>query len=207
MRRRLVILFVTLLGIGIGSDSVSAQDVTPVPGPEAAKHLPDAKNFGTGWALAQTVSPDVLDLYAFKMSPDTFREGAAGVYLGPKGAQIIFVSLLTTNSRVAVRKSWEDASKLLDGIGNLASLNYEKTRDLTTAEPPTNCVEAKRAEAAEYFTGSIVGATMCAIDPDGILIAITIGDIGGSTGVTASDAVIEVALTSKSTPATATTGG
>lgn len=192
MRIRAVIA-VTILGVLLFSSSAAlAQDKTPVPGPEATKHLPSAKELGKGWVLSQTVSPDVLSPYAFTMSPDTFREGAAGIYLGPQGAQVIFVSLLISTNRVAVRKSWDDSSKLLDAIR--MNQDYHATSNLATADPPTKCVEAKRTLGTEEMVGIPVGGTMCAVDPDGILIAITFGDVNGTNGVAASDGVIELAL-------------
>jgi hypothetical protein len=130
----------------------------------------------------------------FNMTPDSFREGAAGIYLGPQGARVIFVSLLATSSHVAVRKSWDDASKLLDEGGSMTSQDYTKVQDLSTVPPPNGCVEAKRTEGTENFTGLLSGGTMCAIDPDIILIAITFGSVGQDSGVAASDAVIEAAL-------------
>lgn len=188
------IIFAAFLSIFGAAAPVLAQDTTPVPGTEAAKHLPSAEDLGKGWSLSQTVSPDILISYGFTMSPDTFREGAARIYLGPNGSQVVVVSLLTTTSRVAVRKSWDDASKILDGLGSMASEDYEKTRDLESSDPPTNCVEAKRSVGTEQFVGLPVGATMCAVDPDGILVAITFGNVNGNEGAAASDAVIEIAL-------------
>ncbi len=203
--KRVLLVMIVVFGLGQFVPSVAAQDTTPVPGPNAAKHLLSAKTLGKGWSLSQTVSPDVLVQYGFTMTPDSFREGAAGIYLGPQGAQVIFVSLLATSSHVAVRKSWDDASTILSGLGTMVSQDYQKAQDLSTAAPPDGCVEAKRTEGTENFTGLLSGATMCAIDPDLILIAITFGTVEAASGVAASDAVIEsslgIALKPTSTPA------
>ncbi len=173
---------------------MAAQDPTPEPGPEASKMLPDADDFGTGWSLTETVSPDILARYSFEMTPDVFREGAAGVYVGPDGSRVVVVSLLVTENRVAIRRSWEDATDLLDEVDSRLSTDYEREEALETMAPPDGCVEAKRVEGTEDFVLLPAAATMCAIDPDAILIAVVLGGVGGQTGVEASDAVIGLAL-------------
>src|SRR5215213_7144211 len=105
-----------LVFVMLSAAPVSAQEPTPEPGPDAAKMLPDATTFGDGWSLNQTVNPDLLARFSFEMTPDVFREGAAGIYVGPNGSRIVVVSLLITENRVAIRQSWEDATKLLDAV-------------------------------------------------------------------------------------------
>lgn len=189
------LLFVVALSlVMLPISSTNAQDPTPEPGPNAAKMLPDANAFGDGWSLDETVSPDLLARYSFELTPDVFREGAAGVYVGPDGSRIVIVSLLITENRVAIRQSWEDATKLLDAVGTRSSTDYTRDKVLKTMEAPTGCVEAKRIEGIENFVLLPVGGTMCAVDPDGILIGIVLGQFGEQTGVAASDAVIGVAL-------------
>ena len=173
---------------------VSAQDPTPEPGPNAARMLPEANAFGDGWSLSQTVNPDLLARYSFEMTPDVFREGAAGIYVGPNGSRIVVVSLLITENRVAIRQSWEDATKLLDSVSSRAITDYQRDQALETMDPPADCVEAKRIEGIENFVLLPLGGTMCAIDPDVILIAVVLGDFAEQTGVPASDAVVGAAL-------------
>src|SRR5215218_3739289 len=97
------VLLVLLLTLAmVAAAPASAQEPTPEPGPDAAKMLPDAPAFGDGWLLDQTVNPDLLARYSFEMTPDVFREGAAGIYVGPNGSRIVVVSLLITENRVAI---------------------------------------------------------------------------------------------------------
>src|SRR4051812_19993557 len=98
MKRSLIMLVIAAMSFAISP--TLAQEPTPEPGPNAAKLLPDAGAFGKGWRLSQTVSPDLLALYSFTMSPDVFREGAASIYVGQGGSRIVVVSLLITNTRV-----------------------------------------------------------------------------------------------------------
>jgi hypothetical protein len=172
----------------------AAQEPTPEPGPNAAKLLPEANSLGKGWRLSQTVNPDLLARYSFEMSPDVFREGAAGIYVGPNGSRVVVVSLLITQNRVAIRQSWEDATALLDNVRSDSSTDYEREEALETMDPPAGCVEAKRIEGIEDFVLLPMGGTMCAIDPDGILIAFVLGTLGEQSGVSASDSVIGQAL-------------
>jgi hypothetical protein len=191
--RTLLATFVIIALLVQGPGAV-AQEPTPEPGPNAAKLLPDAGAFGSDWILDQTVSPGILARYSFEMTPDVFREVAAGIYGGPNGSRIVVVSLLITENRVAIRQSWEDATELLDNVRSRTSTDYERDQALETMDPPPGCVEAKRLEGTENFVLAPVGGTMCALDPDGILIAVVFGDFGEQTGVAAADAVIETVL-------------
>jgi hypothetical protein len=170
------------------------QEPTPEPGPNAAMMLPDAGAFGDGWSLSETVSPDLLARYSFEMTPDVFREGAAGIYVGPNGSRIVIVSLLITENRVAIRQSWEDATKLLDAVRTRTTTDFQRDQALETMDPPSGCVEAKRIEGLENFTLLPVGGTMCATDPDGILIAVVMGAFADQSGVAGSDAVTGIVV-------------
>src|SRR5215204_1941759 len=154
----------------------SAQEPTPEPGPNAAMLLPEAGAFGDGWLLNETVNPDLLARYSFEMTPDVFREGAAGIYVGPAGSRIVIVLLLITENRVAIRQSWEDATKLLDAVRTRTTTDFERDQALEMMDPAAGCVEAKRIEGIENFALLPVGGTMCAIDPDIILIAVVLGN-------------------------------
>jgi hypothetical protein len=189
------VLLVLLLTLAmISAAPARAQEPTPEPGPDAAKMLPDATGFGDGWLLNETVNPDLLARFSFEMTPDVFREGAAGIYVGPNGSRIVVVSLLITENRVAIRQSWEDATKLLDAVRTRTTTDFTHDQTLETMEAPNGCVEAKRIEGIENIALLPAGGTMCAIDPDVILIAVVLGDYADQSGVAASDAVIGVVL-------------
>jgi hypothetical protein len=128
------------------------------------------------------------------MSPDVFREGAARLYGGPEGSRILLISLLLTESRVAIRQSWEDATEIMDEVRYRISYDYDRRDALESLDPPGSCVEAKREEGLENFYLHPVGSTMCATDPDGILIAVVSGSINGLTGIDASDALIQMMM-------------
>jgi hypothetical protein len=181
-----VVILLVVATVVIGATPGAAQEPTPEPGPEAAERLPDAGTLGNGWSLITTISPDVLSPYGFQMSPDVFREGATAVYGGANGARAIVVVLLLTETRVAVRKSWEDANDLVGTLTNQVREDYQQQEALDTMDPPAGCVEAKRVEgvAEDQFT---VGATLCAADPDIVILTVVSGSLDDLSGVPASD--------------------
>jgi hypothetical protein len=171
-----------------------SQETTPEPGPTAAESLPPASALGNGWTQATPVSPDILAEYSFTMSPDVFSEGAAATYLGPNGSRVLIVNLIITDNRVAIRKSWEDATSLLDAMSFAVREDYEQTENLETMTAPKGCVEAKRKEGIEQGFLTPYAATMCAIDPDRIMLVIVSGTFEQGAGVEASDAIMVASL-------------
>lgn len=197
MLRRIVMCLIAF--VLVGGEIAVAQDPTPEPGPGAASELPAATLLGEEWIQYDVVSPDVLGGYSFKMTPDVFTEGAAALYAGPDGARVIVVNLIVTDSRVAVRASWEDATELLDRLTWGVESDYRRREALDTMSPPLGCVEAKRVDGLENGYLMPVGATMCAQDPDNVWIFLVSGTLNGATGVSASDALVEATLSGGST--------
>jgi hypothetical protein len=60
--------------------------------------------------------------------------------------------------------------------------------------PPPGCAEAKRVEGIDEQDTFPTGVTLCAADPDLILLAVASGAIGDETGYRAADAVIATAI-------------
>jgi hypothetical protein len=187
---RISILLLLVVTLFASSTSVSAQATEePVPGDTASSSLPSAKIFGDGWSQADIVSPDAIEQYGFTMSPDVFREGAVGIYLGPNGSRAVVVNLLLTDNRIAIRKSWEDASVLMEVINRPVSTDYERDKELELLAAPKGCLEAKRAEGVERVFGLASGTTLCAASDDSLLLVSVFGPVTGKTGVAASDAL------------------
>lgn len=171
-----------------------SQETTPEPGATAAESLPAASVLGKGWTQDTPVSPDILAEYSFTMSPDVFSEGAAATYLGPNGSRVLILNLIVTDNRVAIRKSWEDATSLLDALAFGITEDYTRTEDLETMTAPEGCVEAKRKEGIERGFLTPFAATMCAVDPDTIVLVIASGTFDQGAGVEASDAIMVASL-------------
>lgn len=196
MTRDGLILTLILAVVLAGAVPTRAQEATPAPsfGVVAAQILPEATVFGDGWQRSQLVSPEVLARSGFSLEPETLREGAAGIYVGPAGSRIIIVSLLVSESRAAIRESWDEAGQLLDSVRAEFVSGYYSGEALERRAPPAGCVAAKHLEGVENLALLPVGATMCAVDPDGILIAMVLGTFQGEDGVAASDAVVALLL-------------
>jgi uncharacterized cupredoxin-like copper-binding protein len=198
MRALLVYLLVGILIIG-PARTMAQSDEEPEPGPKAASVLPKAEVFGKGWTESAVISPDVIQEYGFTMSPDVFKEGAAGLYLGPNGTRAIIVSFILTDNRIAIRKSWEDASDLMGVINYPVSTDYERDQELESMPAPEGCLEAKRVEGVEKTFHLPSGSTLCAVDDISLLLVTIFGDVNGASGVDASDAVVS-AVTIGATP-------
>ncbi len=191
--RRIALMVLALIvspGLIWSWSAVGAQQETPTvaAGKASSAYLPDVAVFGKGWEETDRAGLDVPS--------DIFREGSYAVYGGPAGARIVVLAYLATDSRVAVRQSWETATEQFDRSRYTLASNYdyEQAERLEALEPPAGCVEAKRAEGSDDQFGFTAGLTMCAVDPDAIVIAMASGEVGGESGYAASDAVIGESL-------------
>jgi hypothetical protein len=156
----------------------------------ARTFLLDAVSLGEGWS---SVVNEPLDV-----TPEEFRAGAIGVLIGPAGARVLAVAMLVTDERVAVRRSWEEASDLYHKYSG--ELEYDSDRDeiLDRLPLPAGCIEAKRIDGTArqlgLDTGIPMGLTLCAADPDVIVLTVVSGGLGSLSGHDASDAVASLML-------------
>lgn len=181
----------------LAASPASAKDDPSPPGSVSARYLPDAASFGAGWAAVRTT--------ALKVDTGVFREGAVAVLTGPDGARAVAAVMLVTQERVAVRRSWESAMSLYDNYsGELAYLSG-RDDELDTVPPPPGCVEAKRIDGTArqlgIDLGIPMGITLCAAEPDVIVLAVVSGTMLGLSGYEASDALASLMVTAAA-PAT-----
>ena len=165
-----------------------AQDDTLPVTPGAGQYLPAAADLGAGWVEIWRggIAP----------GPELFREGVKAVYGGPAGARAIVFVWVTLDSATVVRRSWEATTQIFDDYRLEFANDYDRTaaKTLDTLSPPAGCAEAARAEGAaskQQFPG---GLTLCAVDPDVIVLGIVSGALDGKQGHLASDALVEMAL-------------
>jgi hypothetical protein len=165
-----------------------AQEDELVPAAASSSYLPDVDSFGADWVE--------VNRFGLEVPTDIFREGTSAVYAGPDGARVAVLVFLVTDDRIAIRQSWEEATDTYDSYRFNVATNYDfsQLERLEAIEPPPGCVEAKRAEGTDNYFGFLAGVTMCAIDPDVIILAATSGEVAGDSGYRASDAVIEMAI-------------
>lgn len=174
----------------------------PAPAGPTAAYLPAPAAFGEGWALASTGS--------LNLPTELFRAGTLGVFTGPAGARILAAVMLVTESRVAVRRSWEEATKLFHKYSGELAYAPQRVNILDRLPLPAGCAEAKRIDGTArqlgLDTGIPMGLTLCAADPNVILLVVVSGPLGPLSGYEASDAVASLMLGTASLPsATPTT--
>ncbi len=159
--------------------------------------LPAAEMFGDDWVLVTTDFP--------RERLPAFRAAATATYAGPGGARIVFDVMLAAEGIAAARDAWERGNVYLQwyDANMLPESNAQRDQQLANMTPPTGCSDSLRIEGRERIgsTAFPIGITLCASDPDVIFVAAVSGELSGTTGVPASDAVIEMVLASRqSTP-------
>jgi plastocyanin len=193
--------FVLLLG-GIGLARVAlAQDEAPEPGAAASAYLSASDGFGPGWKrFSPTAVPNLV--------AGTFREGAMAAYGGPEGARVVLIALLVDEG--FVRRGWEEATTLFENYQYNLAYDYARGEQLRNVPPPPGCAEAKRIDGPDYDDGYLTGITLCAADPDVIVLAVASGAVNDESGFAASDNVVVAALAAGAagaTPEAAEDGG
>ena len=171
-----------------GPAAVLARDDTLPVTPGAGRYLPAATELGADW----------IDVWQAGIDPgaELFKEGVKGVYGGPGGSRAIVFAWVIQDSVTAVRRSWEATTDLFDSFRYETADNYDYSAvdDLKSMDPPPGCVEASRAEGASSKQQFPAGITLCAVDPDVVVLAIVSGELDGKQGYAASDALIATVL-------------
>ena len=167
----------------------AAQDdeVLPVT-PGAGKDLPAADDLGPGWSKTWETGIDP--------GADLFKEGVVAVYGGDNGSRAIVYAWVIQDSSTAVRRSWESTTELLKNQRYewASDYNYSEADTIDSLDPPAGCVESSRAEGSNPDSRFPAGLTLCAVDPDVIILAIVSGELSENTGYLASAALIALAL-------------
>ncbi len=157
----------------------------------AADMLPAASAFGRDWTQI-TALPAVENL------DPSFRDAAYGVYGGPKGARIVVEVFLVAPGMTAIRKSWEVGNSDFEFYRTKIDWGYDSSRerDLAAQSLPSGCSDARRTYGVEEigFQQFPAGITLCAADPDVLVVAFASGEVNGQTGYKASDFAVEAML-------------
>lgn len=189
MSSRWLIFGLALLLTLAPSFALAAQDdeVLPVT-PGAGKYLPADTDLGPGWTKTWEAGIDP--------GADLFKEGVVAVYGGNSGSRAIVYAWVIQDSTTAVRRSWEATADLLqDQRYEWASdYNYSEADTIDGLEPPAGCVESSRAEGSNPDSRFPAGLTLCAVDPDVIVLTMVSGELGEESGYLASDALVQLAL-------------
>jgi hypothetical protein len=189
-------LIALLIAITVCTATLPARaQETPTPDPESASVLllPEATAFGPGWTQTNIRAVEQLNM-GMTMAPDVFREGAVGTYGGPNGARVVAITLLLTDTRVAVRRGWENASNLFNNYTYQLDYDYNAISLWDALPPPAGCAEAKRFEGISRDFGFPTGITLCAADPDLIVVTVASGFVNDRTGYEAADVVVKAII-------------
>ena len=141
------------------------------------------------WVVLSEVSADATEL----------TEGYTAKWLaylgGPAGARVEVVVVRVEDSPAAIRGSWEGVNELFDNLRVEFDADYASERDLQDRAGPTECSDLRRMEGTDALASPIpIGVTLCAADPDLIVLATASGEVNGLSGYRASDAVVELIL-------------
>jgi hypothetical protein len=189
MRYWVVALGLALLLTLLPFHVLALQEEDPLPvTPGAGRFLPSAQDLG----------PDWVEVWQSGLDPgaDLFKEGAVTVYGGSAGSRAVVYAWVIQDSTTAVRRSWEETVDLLNDQRYEWASDYDWSQaDVIDRLPaPDGCVEASRAEGGNPDSQYPAGLTLCAIDPDVIVLAIVSGELEGETGYLSSDLLIQKAL-------------
>jgi hypothetical protein len=153
--------------------------------------LPDASALGSGWTQISAL-PAVEDL------DPSFSDAATGVYGGPNGARAVVTVFIVTEGMTAIRQSWEVANGAFDFYRQNVDYGYQSSREeeLAAQPLPEGCADARRIYAVDNLGAQQfpVGITLCAADPNVIVLAYASGEIDGLTANEASDAITALTL-------------
>ena len=162
----------------------AAQDGALPVTPGAGQYLPDAEAIGDGWVSIIEVG--------IAPGPELFEEGVKAVYGGPEGSCAVVYAWITREGEETTRRSWQTTAEFMGSARAEWGSQFPEDREneLVLPPPPDGCIEATRSEGAAGSTTIPVGLTLCAIDPDVIVMTIVSGSLDGETGYLASDALL-----------------
>jgi hypothetical protein len=169
--------------------SAAMQNGEPLPvTPGAGRYLPKAEEIGADWisVLQAGIAP----------GPELFQEGVKGVYGGPGGSRSVVYAWITQENEAAGQRAWQATADFMGSVQPEWGSMYKPSSagELATPEAPPGCTEATRAEGLAASTQFPVGMTLCAVEPDVILLTIVSGEYDGVSGYRASDALLAKAL-------------
>ena len=194
--RRLRWLALLVVGVAGATAPVVAQEATPQPAATALDLLPAPDALGEGWTLLGTPGFGGL-------SPTAFRDGANAIYGGPDGSRVLVTVLLVAEGRSAIRESWVLANSTIDHYRAQLDAPIGEVADLDRIPPPAGCAQVRRVVGRDrVFDAFPVGMTLCAADPDVIVLAVASGDVAGLSGYQASDFAVSITLADAEASAT-----
>lgn len=156
--------------------------------PGAGRYLPAAEAIGDGWIETSRAG--------IAPGPELFREGVRAVYGGPEGARVLVYVWLTQDGETARQGAWQTTAAFLLAKSQqwAADTSSLQVGAASTPSPLSGCTDLGRAEGVDPDSQIPGGLTLCAVDPDVIVMTIVSGELDGASGSQASDALVQLAL-------------
>jgi len=156
----------------------------------AIERLPDAAALGPGWSVLDADATAVADL------PSALRDAAVATYGGPDGARASVLVMLVADGMSAIRDSWELGNDTFDRYSYQIDEESGAERDLEDRPLPEGCADGRRTFGTDEVLGANfpAGVSLCAADPDMIVVTYASGDVDGQTGYRASDHLVTLVL-------------
>jgi hypothetical protein len=190
MKRWGAFLVAATIAVGLcpaGISLAQSNGLLPVT-PGAGRYLPGAEAVGQGWiGISQAgIAP----------GPEVFREGVKAVYGGPEGSRALVYAWVTQDGESARQGAWEQTAAFFQIKTQqwAADDSSSQVSDTSASSPLSGCSEVRRAEGIDPDAQFAGGLTLCAVDPDVIVLTIVSGELDGGSGAEASDALVRIAL-------------
>jgi hypothetical protein len=167
--------------------SLQAAPIAAADQPTAGSLLPAPAALGPDWSLIGASHSDT-------MSPSTgFTSMASAMYGGSEGSRIFVRVFVVASGATAVRQARDTANDAFAGLRGLVRERAASgSSSLDTRPGPTGCNDAQRADGQDAnFSDFAAGVTLCAVDPDLIILVGVFGSFDGLSGFPASDTVVE----------------
>lgn len=154
----------------------------------ALDRLPTAESLGPGWSVLNAKATAVADIHP------AFRDAARATYGGPNGARAYVLVMLVAEGMTAVRDSWELSNDYFDSYTYNMVEEYGTEEDLEGHPLTEGCADGRRTFGSDADLGEMfpIGVSLCAADPDMIILTYASGEVDGQTGYLASDRLVEL---------------
>jgi hypothetical protein len=151
--------------------------------------FPSTDDLGPDW-LQQSVFDVPLTEYPY------FDRFAAAIYMGPRGSRILIGYTQVAEGATATRQAWEEMVGAVSIYSQSMTVDYTGQTDLDTVPPVVGCNDMRRVEGTDrVFAAAVpVGISLCAVDPDVLILTYVSGNVAGYEGYEASDLMIEMML-------------
>ncbi len=137
--------------------------------------------------------------------PSAITQLVKGVYLGPKGSRVTVLFARVHEGAAAIRTSWDLINADFDKARGTFEGEFGIEDDLAEIPVVVGCAEMRRTSGVDRAIPDIaVGVSLCAADPDVLVLVYVSGEVNGFSGHQVSDAVVTQVLNqaAEATPTT-----